>query len=112
MHLAGAVGSKSGSQTTQIFKDRYSNKRILLNQMLPLLHRKLCDRIPLWSNMLDTERRRQTRSVNAEEQVQQFINVNPNSSTRAIAQQLGGLSVSRMVDTSRGACAPLLSAKC
>ena len=53
------------------------------------MDRNLCDRGSLRSNMQDTGRRRLSRTVNVAEEVLLSIEDNPNTSTRAISQQLG-----------------------
>ena len=88
MHLAYRATDESGRRA-RLYKDRYPNRRIPQHKMFAHVHRNLCGRRSLRSNMQDTGRRRLTRTVNVAEQVLQSIEDNPNTKTRAISQQLG-----------------------
>ena len=89
MHLAYGAGDESGRLARQGYEDRYPNRRMPQQEMFACVHRNLCELSSLHSSMQDTERRRLTRTVNVAEQVLQSIEDNPNTSTRAISQQIG-----------------------
>ncbi|GFR24779.1 hypothetical protein TNCT_73751 [Trichonephila clavata] len=61
------------------------------HQMLALVHRNLCDRGSLGSNMYNTGRRRLTW-INIEEQVLQFFEDNPNTTTQLLLSSLRSVS--------------------
>ena len=89
MHLAYGAADESGRLPRQVYEDRYPNRRIPQHEIFVRMHRNLCERGSLRSNMQDTGRRRLTRTVNVAEQVLQSIEYNPNTSARAISLQLG-----------------------
>ena len=81
MHLAYGAADESGRPARQVYEDRYPNRKIPQHEMFARMHRNLCERDSLRSNMQDTGRRRLTRTVNVAEQVLQCIEGNRNTST-------------------------------
>ena len=109
MHLAYGTADESGCWARQVYKDQYPQQKNTAAWNV-CMHRNLCERGSLHSNMQDTGRRWLMRTVNIAE-VLHSIKDNLNTSTRAISLQAWGLSVISVADTAREMCASLPSAK-
>ncbi|GFX08711.1 hypothetical protein TNCV_62381 [Trichonephila clavipes] len=88
MHLAYKAAGESNRRARQVYEIQYPCKRIPHNQMFARVHRNLCKRGSLRSNMHDTRRRRVAWTVNVGERVLHFFQENPNTSKEAKAQRL------------------------